>query len=96
MSIAQAHFGAWMVMRRSELELERLLDHLYGGAWSHFETESADRSIEVFGVTPSEAAVERLLAEGFAWVREHTHGFEKFVYCDCRTVRHAPRRRLAG
>lgn len=96
MSIAQAHFGAWQVIRRSELELERLLDHLYDGAWSHFETDSAERSIEIFGVTPSDSAIARLLEEGFASVREHPHGFEKFVYCDCRTVGHAPRRWLTG
>jgi hypothetical protein len=95
MSIAQAHFGALLTMRRSELEIERLLDQLYRGEWSAFDTETTDRSIEVFGVVPNEAAVERLLAEGFSAVREHEHGYEKFTHCDCQ-LRAPPQRRLVG
>jgi hypothetical protein len=72
------------------------LNVLYKDGWRCFETDRATRSICIFSVdTPNPHAVERLLEEGFAIVREHWHDYGEFVYCDCREHRAQAARRCA-
>jgi hypothetical protein len=83
--IASGHFGAKALLARSEFEIHLLLDQVYGReGWRHFETESSDHSIDVYGVVPSHAAAEHLLREaGFSLVRQHLHDYAEFRHCRC-------------
>lgn len=103
---ADAHFGAAALVRHSEAELEALLDEIYGtnpDDWRHFETDSRDRSVEVFGVLPSPASAAALLNAGFSVVTQHEHDYGDFRSCACnaywyesQSALHSGRRHLGA
>lgn len=83
--IAAGHFGAKALLAKSEDEIHRFLDHVYGPQfWRHYETDSTDRSIDIYGVVPSREASDALLrVAGFGIVRQHTHDYAEFRRCNC-------------
>ncbi len=80
--IAAAVVGAESALLRAERDVEDLLDALFGD-WQHFEV-GPDFSIDVYGVTPSPAAIDALQRAGFVTVWLHEHPNTQFTSCACR------------
>lgn len=88
--LAAALFAARKYVEVAEARVEELLDSLFGKEpdnWTHFETDSRDRSIEVFGCIPSEAAADALFRAGFQRVSQHEHDYGEFRRCACKVSR---------
>ena len=84
--IATFYFNALNGLSKAERELELVLDSLYGahGGWRDYETYRRERSLDIYGVIPSDAAVDALHRAGFASVTQHDHDIGEFVRCACR------------
>lgn len=67
---------------RAARELEDFLDAVYD-RWESFEWDAA-LAIDIYGVEPSDAAVDALLRAGFAGVTQHRHTQGEFTGCDRR------------
>ena len=76
-TLAARLFGAQTNLAREEALVSALLDEAYGdildGCWSSFTCDYYDESIEVYGVTPSQPALDKLSAAGFRRVWQHNH-----------------------
>lgn len=84
-SLAADLFGAETALLRAELKLEELLDSLYGrSGWQDYEWDRALALLDVYGVTPSGAAVETFARAGFKFAVQHEHVSREFVKCGCR------------
>ncbi len=81
-SLAAALFGAEREMLAAEKQLERFLDSLYPLGWCDYEYGHG--TVDVYAVTPSDAAVFALFRAGFRQVRQHPHARSKFTRCACR------------
>lgn len=83
-ALAVSLFAAEAAFLAAERRVEALLDALYD-RWEDFE--AGDFTLDVYGITPSDAAVAALMRSGFQAVREHPHAKHEFRQCACRTRR---------
>lgn len=72
-------------IERSEAELVRLLNSLFGSIWECHLYNRQGKSIDVFGVIESPAAANTLFTAGFERVTQHEHHKADFEKCACRT-----------
>ena len=70
----------------AKYQLEELLDIIYGpGDWHDIEI-GYDGTLDVYGVTPCEKAIETLQRVGFQNIWQHPHELHEFRQCSCRSL----------